>query len=386
LNDTLFPRRGLAVLALAATLSGCVTDGGGSVSTSASPATSPRPALVVTSDAAPEVVFNAGSRDTLPADDKVAVPSFSGSGGTLVARKVSDLGRDLENSQSAVENFRSRLTTLQSECDARASEYYGLIAQIATELQSGTTAGNPMLTQRWNDAKSKLDALSQAAGGLGALSSDISAEASKASFLQETVRATYGLSGAMKEDRKALQSLEDRVNENIVAINRLLTATGDETGRRTSTLRAENLNLQTLSLAIANGELYGQNMTNSLFKKAASDAGAFVKGGAAVAAPSQRRPLAVIRFNRPGVEYKQAVYTAVSQALEKYPAARFELVAVATSEGNPAEAALASTEARKNGEDVLRALTQMGVPMERITLSAASSRNVVNSEVHLFLQ
>jgi hypothetical protein len=86
------------------------------------------------------------------------------------------------------------------------------------------------------------------------------------------------------------------------------------------------------------------------------------------------------------VSYEQALYTAVGQALEKYPSARFDLVAVSPTQGNPAEMALASTEARKNGESVLRSLTHMGLPVERVRLNAANSASVRNSEVHIYLQ
>lgn len=54
--------------------------------------------------------------------------------------------------------------------------------------------------------------------------------------------------------------------------------------------------------------------------------------------------------------------------------------------GNAAETSLAGTDARKNGEAVLRSLTQMGLPLERVRLSAAQSRDVQNGEVHLYVQ
>jgi hypothetical protein len=100
----------------------------------------------------------------------------------------------------------------------------------------------------------------------------------------------------------------------------------------------------------------------------------------------QHRPLVIIRFDRPNVNYEEALYNAVSQALEKYPTAHFDLVAVSPARGNPAEVALASSEARKNGEAVMRSLTQMGLPVERIRLDAANSAEVHNSEVHLYIE
>src|SRR5690606_5476976 len=152
---------------------------------------------------------------------------------------------------------------------SQASGYYGLIAFINTQLQSGTTAGNPVLTERWHQAQATLDGLSKSTGSLNDLSGDVANEASKAAYLQESVRATYGLSGAVSEDHKRLQNLEDGVNQSIIELNRLLTSVNDEINRRTAYLRAEQLNMQTLSLAISNGELYGRNMANSLFKKVA---------------------------------------------------------------------------------------------------------------------
>ncbi len=101
---------------------------------------------------------------------------------------------------------------------------------------------------------------------------------------------------------------------------------------------------------------------------------------------ASRRPLVIIRFDRANVNYEEALYSAVSQALDKYPSARFDLVAVRHKKGNPAELALATSEARKNGEAVFRSLTQMGLPAGRVQLSAASSMDARNSEVHLFLQ
>lgn len=383
-------------------LAGCATDGtkSSALGQNASPATAASdssgrrlPALVVTNDPPPDVIYRRGSRDTVLASEDGARSSLGSENPhveTLVTRKVSELGADLTQEQRAVEDFQDRLTAIQSKTDGLASEYYSLVAAIETELQSGTTAGNPVLTDRWNKAQEKLDMIEEASARLNELATDISNEASKAAYLQDSVRSTYSLSGAVEDDHKKLQRLEDAVNQNIVAINRLLTSTSDEINRRTSYMRSERLNMQTLSLAIANGELYGQNIATALFKKAAEEGqplfGADDSSAEKTAAMPTRRPLVIIRFDRPDVEYQQAVYTAVSQVLNKRPSAKFDLVAVSPTEGNPAELALASTEARKNGEGVLRSLTQMGLPVERVRMNAANSRDVANNEVHLYIQ
>lgn len=363
-----------------------------------------KPSLVVTDEPPPEVIYRPGSRDTAFSNQRgpSALALEDTNIQTLVTRKVDELNSDLRALQSTISAYQDRLRALQLRSDGEASEYYTLVAGINTELQAGTTPGNPILVERWNAAQNTLNRLSESAGYLSELSTEVSGEAARAAYLQDAVRATYGLSGAVKEDHRRLRQTEDDVNQSIVALNRLMTSVSDEMKRRDAYLRAERMNMQTMTLAIANGELYGQSLSNNLYKRAAED-GRAVYGDAAApaggimpvstggfhspaAAPANRRPLVVIRFDRANVNYEQAVYTAVGQALDKYPAARFDLVAVSPTEGNPAALALASTEARKNGEAVLRSLTQMGLPVERVRLNTASSREVRGSEVHIYVQ
>lgn len=365
-------------------LSACNADGN-STQTSAN---NRLPGLVVSNEPPPEVIYRRGSRDTVLAGntETANLRSYpSQQVETLVTRKVSELRRDLESLKRSTDSYGSRLRNLQLKSDSAASQYYEQVAAINTELQAGSTPGNPVLVERWNGAQQRLELLSQNAAHLNSLATDLSNEASKASFLQENVRAAYGLSGAVKEDHNKLRALEDETNQTIVTLNRLLTSTSDEINRRQSYLRTEKLNLQTLSLAVANGELYGQNLSNSLFQRATQDAGTFT-APAPAQTPAARRPLVIIRFDRQNVNYEQALYTAIGQALDKYPAAKFDLVAVSPAQGNPAEMALASTEARKNGEAVLRSMTQMGLPLERVRLNAANSSAVRNSEVHIYMQ
>lgn len=377
---TLFPACALVLM-----LGACNADG----STAQTSSGNRLPGLVVSNEPPPEVLYRQGSRDTVLASENSApkLRGYSSSQNveTLVTRKVTELRRDLESLKRSTNSYSDRLKSLQTKSDNAAAQYYEQIASMNTELQAGSTPGNPILVERWNTAQERLETLSQNASLLNGLSTDLANEASKASFLQENIRAAYGLSGAVKEDHNKLRALEDETNQTIVSLNRLLTSTSDEINRRQSYLRTEKMNLQTLSLAVANGELYGQNLSNSLFQRATQDATSFT-APAPVQNPAARRPLVIIRFDRNNVNYEQALYTAVGQALDRYPAAKFDLVAVSPSEGNPAELALASTEARKNGENVLRSLTQMGVPLERVRLNAANSSTVRNSEVHLYMQ
>jgi len=98
------------------------------------------------------------------------------------------------------------------------------------------------------------------------------------------------------------------------------------------------------------------------------------------------RPLVVIRFDRPDVQYQQPLYQAVSQALARRPNAGFDLVAVAPSSGGTAQVALNSNMAQRDADQVLRSLISMGLSPDRVSMSSATSPNAQVNEVHLYVR
>jgi len=401
LSHSSFSRSGLVVLVIAAALSGCRHNTSPSPFASTDPTpvannnvvTPPpannRPGLVVTDAPVPEVIYRAGSHDTVLANTTGNEESFSPVSTThmetIVTQKARDLSHELEHLRSNTEASNEQLQELQAKNDKAAADYYAAVGAVSAELQGGTTKGNPILVDRWNIAQEKLNALAQESGLLTDLATDLTDQASRGSYLLDATQNAFSISGAVPEDHKKLTIIQDGVEQEISLVNRLLGKVNDEINRRTAYLQTERANLQTLSLGVANGELYGKNLTNSLFRKTI-DGDHSLLGGSPQASADGRKPLVIIRFDRPNVNYEQALYTAVHQALDKYPSAKFDLIAVSNLEGNAAQLALASEEARKNAEMVLRSLQDMGLPLERIRLSAASSKNVLNSEVHLYLQ
>ena len=98
------------------------------------------------------------------------------------------------------------------------------------------------------------------------------------------------------------------------------------------------------------------------------------------------RPLVVIRFDRPNIQFQQALYNAVSRALERKPNASFDLVAVSPKQGSPAQAALNSTQSKRSAESVLRTLADMGLPANRVKLSSRASQDVESNEVQIYVR
>ncbi len=374
------------------------------------------PALVITNEPLPadlrSKVYSKPSVAPQTYPQQILGPQYYNDGAeTVVGHKVDSLRNDLFSLQSTVADLSEELAELELGGQHRAAEYYASIATISTQLQSGTTPGNPRLINRLTIARDNLEQLSSNISGLNDLAVEISGAASMSSFLLESSRATYSLSGAIEEDHVRLAQLEDAVNNTVVVIDRLLNNVNDDITRTTAYLATERDNLRTMSLAINTGDMFGRSLSNRPFSSvgqatftpvAASSYGGIMQPPPApgmlapesMAMPAPQpptgvpapRPLVKIRFDKPNVAYQQPVYMAVNEALNRFPNAHFELVAVHPGMGNAAEVAIESTRARRNAERVLRSLSEMGVPLDRVDLSHTPSAEATTNEVHLYVR
>jgi hypothetical protein len=94
----------------------------------------------------------------------------------------------------------------------------------------------------------------------------------------------------------------------------------------------------------------------------------------------------VIRFADDNVAYQDALYQAIGAALERKPDALFDLIALAPAAGSAGQVALNSNAVKRNAEDVLRSLSEMGLPAERLTLSAITSADAQVNEVRIYVR
>jgi TolA-binding protein len=301
--------------------------------------------------------------------------------GTIVGQKVQELSGELRQLQSRLNQRNGSLQQIRSSTVENAQRYHGTIAAMEAKLQVGSTPGNPVLINQWNQAQGQLDAVSRDIAGMNQLANDVAADSSLAVFLLESARATYGISGAVDQDHANLAVLEDDINRTHVVVDRLLNELSEDVSRQTAYVGNERRSLGSLALAIKNGELYGASLASRAFVPA--NAAFAARGGAA---PVTGRPLVVIRFDRPNVDYKQALYTAVSRALDQRPEARFDLVAVSPSEGSPADVALMRSQSRKRADEVLQTLTGMGLPADRVGLASTTNPGTRTSEVHIYVR
>ena len=351
------------------------------------------PSLIITSDPLPESLRRqiyskpVKVRSIKPAE--VMSGDYYNQTQTIVGDKIGQITNELARLQGNVGTLSGNLSALERLNEERAAEYYANIATINTQLQSGTTPGNPRLVRRLGEAEAHLETLSNSVAQLNGVAIEASNTASEASFLLEEARAAYSLSGAVEEDHVHLAQVEDSINSTIILIQRVLNTVNDDVTRTSTYLSSEHENLRILGLAVSNGDFYGRSLADRPFSAAPiyganqSASPAPLQGSPALSGP---RPLAKIKFDRSDVEYEEPVYLAVNEALKRYPNARFDLVAVTPTQGNAAEVAIESTKARRNAEKVLRTLNQMGLPQDRVDLSYSESGQAASNEVHLFVK
>jgi len=306
--------------------------------------------------------------------------------GTFVGTKVVQFRRELESLKSAIGNANARYQQLRSVTEQDAQRYYAIVAAISARLQIGTTPGNPVLVSQWNTAQSELDRILTDIAALNTLANDVASQATLSSYLIDSIGAAYTLSGAVEADHRHLAELEDDVNRTVVLVDRLLGEVNDTISRQTAYVNNERRNLTTLSLAIKNGDLFGPSLANRAF--AVASAKAPTAGPARATAPPAdgRQPLVVIRFDREDVPYEQALYSAISQAIDRKPTATFDVVAVSPNRGTPAETVLNANKAKHEAERVFRSLVDMGLPSQRVTLTARTSTAVAANEVHVYVR
>lgn len=336
------------------------------------PATGPRAAA-----GTPPVLGNTNFTPMQPAP---ASPT-----GTVVGQHVVQLRGELAALEVRVRENNTRLQQLRAATAGNAQRYHGTVAAITARLQLGTTPGNPVVVNQWNAAQADLDRLSSDIGAMNGLSNSVAENVGTAEFLLDTAHATFGLSGAIDEDHRQLEILEDELNRSLVLIQRLLSELQEDISRQTAYVANERARLSTLSQAIASGEIYGETLASRALSTPSGGRATGYERTSSNVAPGGR-PLVVIRFDRPDVAYEQALYSALTRALERRPDARFDVVAVAPTGGSASDMRQGQIQSRRNAEAVMASISGMGLPANRLRLSSTTSADVASSEIHIYVR
>ncbi|HEY1837690.1 MAG TPA: hypothetical protein VGG36_08545 [Rhizomicrobium sp.] len=298
--------------------------------------------------------------------------------GTTVSHSVAELRNAVSALEDRLVADSSHLAELKGQAAQSASDYHEAKAHITTHLQLGTTRGNPQLVAEWNNGQTALDTLTANINAMNALGIEIANDSSRAHYTLSTIEATFNVSGAVDEDHRQLHVLQDETEQTIVLIDRVMMDVSNAVQRQTAFVANERANLATLAAAIKNGELYGAELGSGMTMPMASPPGyGELPSGA---------PLVNIRFDRAHVDYQQTLYTALAQALQSRPGASFDIVAVSPTRGSASAVQLAQTEAQRHASDVLRSMTDMGVPGNRLGISSTTDPSVSSTEVRVYVR
>ncbi len=303
--------------------------------------------------------------------------------GTFVGKKAQDLRGELQRLQNSMSRQNDELQRLRTALVNGSQQYHGTIAAVNARLQVGTTPGNPILVQQFQSAQSELDKLSKDIDQMNMLATAIANNSTLSLYMTEAARAAFSVSGAVDEDHRQLAILEDETSRTAVLIDRLLKETTEDIRRQTTYVATEKANLNLLAAGIKTGEIFGGSLVN---KAVLSSGINNIAGAGAPLDTTGRRPLVIVRFDRPDVPYQQALYATVSKVLEQRPRAMFDLVAVTPTSGGQAGISQNNRKARRHAENILRSLTEMGLPPSRVAVSAKTAAQANTNEVHLYLR
>ncbi|HVM83437.1 MAG TPA: hypothetical protein VMW18_06080 [Candidatus Binatia bacterium] len=318
-------------------------------------------------------------------DGSITVPPLDNSKpdqptGTAVGQKVVELKADLAKLQGDLGAQTAKQQQIHADIESNAATYQAITGAISGKLQVGTTPGNPGLVQAWQTAQGNLDAVEADIGQMNGLSNEVAGNAASIAYIQDSVRAAFGVSGAVDEDHRQLRILQDQAAQTNVNVDRLLSQISQDVARQNEFLGTERSNLTSLAGAVARGEFLGSTLASRTIPAPVQPT---LPPGAGAA---NGRPLVVIRFDRPNVNYEQALYQAASKALEVRPNAAFDVVGVAPAGGGQAQAALNGDIARTNADRVVRSLLGMGLPADRISASQSSDPSIQANEVRIFVR
>ena len=182
-------------------------------------------------------------------DQMEATPS-----GTFVGQKIPPLRTDFDSVVGAFEIHRGTYEEVKSRVYGSSTEYFGTVAALNTKLQLGTTPGNPVLVRQYDQAQGELDNIEEYLREINLLNQKVNADAGVVALLKSTLNKVLRLAGAIDQDHRQLELLEDDTEKLEIDISRLINEITEEISRQAGFAKIENQNLLVMAVAIRNGE------------------------------------------------------------------------------------------------------------------------------------
>ena len=302
---------------------------------------------------------------------------------TYVGQRILEMQEEFNKLDADIKQGEANFEGLKFNGIKSAENYHSIVAAIAARLQIGTTPGNPVLLNQYEQAQTELAEVGAQGQNLVDVGNQIALFSTRVSYLLEQARSAKKLRGAVDEDHRNLSFFQDALKRRSVDVLRILEDLNETVRRRDIFLAAERRRLTQLATAISVGESFGLGLGALGSLPAINDNENTELERRSDSIPVSPNPIAVFRINEQE-NYEQNLFGAISATLDKAPKSRFTLVAVSSSAGNPSEQAERAANARNDVSRLISSLVSMGMPVDRISVSSLSVANVENTEVRLY--
>jgi len=302
---------------------------------------------------------------------------------TYVGQRILEMQEEFLKLDADIKQGEDSFEELKFNGIKSAENYHSIVAAIAARLQIGTTPGNPVLLNQYEQAQTELAEVGAQGQNLVDVGNKIALFSTRVSYLLEQARSAKKLRGAVDEDHRNLSSFQDKLKRRNVDVLRTLEDLNETVRRRDIFLAAERRRLTQLANAISIGESFGLGLGTLGSLPAINDDKNSEQGKRSESISVSPNPIAIFRIDEQD-NYEQNLFGAISATLDKAPESRFTLVAVSSSAGNPSEQAERAANARNDVSRLISSLISMGMPVDRISVSSLSVANVENTEVRLY--
>ena len=299
--------------------------------------------------------------------------------GTFVGQKVVAFRKELNQLQSSIRVYNEDLQKVRASVINNAMQYHKTIGTIEAKLQVGTTPGNPYMYGLLQSAQNNIQTMSANTVTLEGLSAKVTSDAAMTSYLLDSIRAAYSVSGAVDEDHRQLRILENETNQTTILINSLLGEVNSDVERQRQYIDTAKNHIVDLSEAIKIGS-YGVNNVPLTGMSASRSSTTFSSVNTSSVASG--KPLFTAKFNKSNVNYKEGLKQAVRQAKAAKPTVRFDVVAVTPSSSS----SLTKQNAQSHASAIFKDMIEMGVGADKISLSSKSSADASSAEVQIFVK
>ena len=176
---------------------------------------------------------------------------------TYVGQRILEMQEEFNKLDADIKQGENNFEELKFNGIKSAENYHSIVAAIAARLQIGTTPGNPILLNQYEQAQTELAEVGAQGQNLVDVGNQIALFSTRVSYLLEQARSAKKLRGAVDEDHRNLSSFQDTLKRRNVDVIRTLEDLNETVRRRDIFLAAERRRLTQLANAISIGESFG---------------------------------------------------------------------------------------------------------------------------------